>query len=197
MTIQFDKDGYATSSGTVTIFNVTPDTRECFGATDEFINAGQGLPADAYLDAPPKVKKGFVICRTADGTEWEYVVDHRGETRYSTVTGVSFIVSEIGDYPAKTTDIAPTTEFDQWDGKLWVTDTEAQYIADVKNATDKKSELIGEASVVIAPLADANTGGYIDESDIPILSEWQRYRYALTKVDVSKAPDIEWPLTPN
>lgn len=197
MTIQFDKDGYATSAGTVTVYNVTSDTGEYIGTTDEFINEGQGIPAHAYLDLPPNIREGFVICRVAEGSAWEYVVDHRGKIRYSTITGAEFIVSVIGDYPSNSTETAPSTEFDRWNGKCWVTDTEAQYVADVKNATDKKAELIAEASVIIAPLADANAGGYIDESDIPILSEWQRYRYALTKVDASKAPDIEWPELPN
>lgn len=40
-----------------------------------------------------------------------------------------------------------------------------------------------EADSVIAPLKDASEGGYIDETDKPTLTEWQKYRYSLTKVD--------------
>ncbi len=40
-----------------------------------------------------------------------------------------------------------------------------------------------EADSVIAPLKDASEGGYIDEADKPRLTEWQKYRYSLTKVD--------------
>ncbi|RZN54919.1 tail fiber assembly protein [Escherichia sp. E10V10] len=64
-------------------------------------------------------------------------------------------------------------------------------VADVK-----KAALLAEASVVIAPLADALAGGYIDDADVPRLAAWQKYRYALTKVDTSTAPDITWPLQP-
>ncbi|WP_145554843.1 phage tail protein [Yersinia canariae] len=125
MTIQFDKDGYSTSAGTVTVYNVMPDSREYIASSDEFINTGQGLPAHAYLDSPPKPKKGFVICRTSDQSAWEYVADHRGEVRYSTVTGVSFAVGQIGSYPDDSTDKAPVTPFDKWDGKQWATDADA------------------------------------------------------------------------
>lgn len=53
--------------------------------------------------------------------------------------------------------------------------------------------LISEASAIIAPMSDAKAGGYIDESDLPLLDKWQRYRYALTKVDTSNP---EWPVKP-
>lgn len=125
MTIQFDKDGYATSTGTVIVHNAMPDTREYMGSSDELINTGQGLPAHAYLDSPPNPKKGFVICRMSDQSAWEYVADHRGEIRYSTVTGGAFAVSQIGNYPDDSTDKAPATPFDKWDGKRWGTDADA------------------------------------------------------------------------
>ncbi|EKN3738780.1 MULTISPECIES: tail fiber assembly protein [Yersinia] len=63
-------------------------------------------------------------------------------------------------------------------------------------AQQKKAELIAYASEVIDPMRDAKDGGYIDDEDIPRLAEWQKYRYELTKVDVSTAPDIEWPAIP-
>ncbi len=60
----------------------------------------------------------------------------------------------------------------------------------------QKKELIKEASEMINPMLDAKNGGYIEKEDIKRLDEWQRYRYALTKVDISLAPDIEWPQKP-
>ncbi|CNI78844.1 tail assembly chaperone gp38 [Yersinia pekkanenii] len=45
-------------------------------------------------------------------------------------------------------------------------------------------------------MRDAKDGGYIDDEDIPRLTAWQKYRYTLTKVDISAAPDIEWPVAP-
>ncbi|CRY69778.1 putative phage tail fiber assembly protein [Yersinia pekkanenii] len=63
-------------------------------------------------------------------------------------------------------------------------------------AQHKKAELIAHASEVIDPMRDAKDGGYIDDEDIPRLTAWQKYRYTLTKVDISAAPDIEWPVAP-
>ncbi|CRY69453.1 tail fiber assembly protein [Yersinia pekkanenii] len=58
----------------------------------------------------------------------------------------------------------------------------------------KKTELIAHAAEVIAPMRDAKDGGYIDDEDIPRLAAWQKYRYDLTKVDVSRP---KWPEVPD
>lgn len=52
-------------------------------------------------------------------------------------------------------------------------------------------KLINEVTNIIAPMADALNGGYIDDKDIRRLDKWQRYRYELTKINISLAPDIE------
>lgn len=56
--------------------------------------------------------------------------------------------------------------------------------------------LLAEATTIIAPLADAQAGDYIDDADVPRLAEWQRYRYQLTKVNTSTAPDLTLPPRP-
>lgn len=192
MTIQFDKDGYAVTSGTVTVYNFMPDTREYIGSSSEFISRGQGLPAYSHIDEPLKAKKGFAVCRTQDNRSWEYVADHRGETRYSTVTRAEVLIKELGEYPENTTDITPA-QFDMWNGSAWVVDEAAKSKAAIQSATLKKAELIAAATVIISPLADAEAGGYIEDTDIPILSAWRKYRYALTKVDVNNPV---WPVAP-
>ncbi|EAC1938297.1 TPA: tail assembly chaperone [Escherichia coli] len=58
---------------------------------------------------------------------------------------------------------------------------------------EKKAALIAEAGQVIAPLSDALAGGYIDDADKPKLTDWQKYRYALTKVDPANPV---WPEKP-
>lgn len=63
-------------------------------------------------------------------------------------------------------------------------------------AEQHKIDLINKATNIIAPMTDALNGGYIDDKDIEQLDKWQRYRYALTKIDISLAPDIEWPQKP-
>lgn len=61
------------------------------------------------------------------------------------------------------------------------------------DAESKKSSLISHATQVIAPLKDALDGGYIEDEDKPKLTSWQKYRYALTKVDTSNP---QWPEKP-
>jgi hypothetical protein len=63
----------------------------------------------------------------------------------------------------------------------------------IEAATELKQNLLRLASETIAPLKDALDGGYIDDADIPLLSAWQKYRYALTKVDPSQPV---WPERP-
>lgn len=60
-------------------------------------------------------------------------------------------------------------------------------------ATRKIATLRAEADSIIAPLKDALDGGYIGDSDKLKLTEWQKYRYALTKVDPTKPV---WPTKP-
>ncbi|HHQ9378185.1 TPA: tail fiber assembly protein [Enterobacter roggenkampii] len=66
----------------------------------------------------------------------------------------------------------------------------------VVEAEQQKTALLAGATAIIAPMADAQAGGYIEDSDVPRLAEWQRYRYKLTKVDTSTAPEISWPEPP-
>ncbi|CNI22919.1 tail fiber assembly protein p37 [Yersinia thracica] len=90
------------------------------------------------------------------------------------------------------------------EGLVSITEDEAMLIANpppthaefILIAQHKKTELIAEAAEVIDPMCDAKDGGYIDDEDIPRLSAWQKYRYELTKVDVSNTPDIKWPVAP-
>lgn len=57
----------------------------------------------------------------------------------------------------------------------------------------QKQALISEATVIIDPLKDALDGGYIYDADKPRLTEWQKYRYEVTKVDPGKPV---WPPKP-
>lgn len=186
----------ATVAGEITVFNYDGETREYLSSSVEFLPVGVGIPANSCTDAPGEEKNGFTICRTADFTAWEYVTDHRGETVYSAETGEAFTITVPGDYPEGTTRLAPATPYDKWNGSQWVTDLKALHAADVMAAEQTKTALLAEATAIISPLADAQAGGYIDDADIPHLAEWQRYRYKLTKVDTSTAPEISWPEPP-
>lgn len=195
MTIEFDKDGYAITAGDVTVYNAMPDTREYIGSSSEFINLGQGLPGHAYTDQPLKAKKGFAVCRTQDNKSWEYVADHRGEIRFSTISKQEIIIKELGDYPANTADIAPA-EFDRWDGNAWVSDEAARTAAIRQAAASKKAELKAVADSEIEWRQDAVDDKSASTKEIADLAAWRKYRVELMRVDTSKAPDIEWPVIP-
>ncbi|HFZ8412828.1 TPA: tail fiber assembly protein [Salmonella enterica subsp. enterica serovar Aberdeen] len=186
----------ATVAGDITVFNYDDKTREYLSSSVEFLHVGVGVPANSCIDAPGKIKEGFTVCRTVDGKAWEDIVDHRGDTVYSTKTGEKVTITVPGEYPEDTTTLAPATPYDKWNGSQWVTDLKAQHAADVMAAEQTKTALLAEATAIIAPLADAQAGGYIDDADVPRLAEWQRYRYKLTKVDTSTAPDITLPPKP-
>ncbi|MCG4668197.1 tail fiber assembly protein, partial [Escherichia coli] len=76
----------ATVAGEVVVHSYDNKTREYLCTSTEYLAVGVGLPAHSCTDAPGERRAGYVICRTADLTAWEYVPDHRGETVYNTET---------------------------------------------------------------------------------------------------------------
>lgn len=63
-------------------------------------------------------------------------------------------------------------------------------------AEGRKSELIRDAGEAIAILQDADELGIATEDELASLTLWKRYRVMLNRLDISKAPDIEWPEKP-
>ncbi len=129
----------ATKAGNITVYNYDGKTREYISTSNEYLAIGVGIPAYSCLDEPGIHKAGYAICRSMDLNSWEYVPDHRGEIVYKTETGDAKEITAPGDYPENTTTIAPLTPFDKWDGKKWVTDTEAQHSAASARLTRQKS----------------------------------------------------------
>ncbi|EJA5727947.1 tail fiber assembly protein [Salmonella enterica] len=186
----------ATEAGDITVFNYDDETREYLSSSVEYLAVGVGIPASSCTDAPGEGREGFAICRTADFTAWEYVADHRGETVYSTETGESVIVSLPGDYPEGTTTQAPATPYDKWGGSAWVTDTEAQHVANVAAAEQMKSELLAEAQGTISIWQTELQLGVINEDDKASLVKWLAYIKLLQAVDTSTAPNLNLPIPP-
>lgn len=61
----------------------------------------------------------------------------------------------------------------------------------------KEKELrISEASAKISPLQDAVDLGMATDEEVVQLTEWKKYRVLLNRVDISEAPDIDWPEVP-
>lgn len=63
-------------------------------------------------------------------------------------------------------------------------------------AESKRADLMAEATVAINPLQDAVDLEEATAEEVTQLKKWKSYRVALNRLDMSKAPDIAWPQTP-
>ncbi|MTC37240.1 tail fiber assembly protein [Providencia alcalifaciens] len=190
-------NGLASKAGWVKTYIADPATREYLNATMEYVNFDVSVSAGAYIDAPELPEKaGFAVVRTKDGLRWEIVTDNRGKTAYHTVNRQSIIINFIGDLPVELTLLEPKTEFDVWNGKKWVTDTESQKASFIVQAEYEKAQRLEEANKAITDLQDAIDVGLALDGDVEKLQEWKKYRVLLNRVDTSLAPDIDWPQKP-
>ncbi|EHR7931406.1 tail fiber assembly protein [Escherichia marmotae] len=183
----------AVKAGDITVYNYDGETREYISTSIEYLAIGVGIPAHSCLDAPGKNKTGYAICRADDLKSWEYVPDHRGEIIYNTETGESKEITELGDYPDKTTTIAPLTPYDKWDGEKWVTDTEAQHGAAVEAAEIHRQSLIDAAMASISLIQlKLQAGRKLTQAETTRLNAVLDYIDAVTATDASTTPDIIW-----
>ncbi|MTB39308.1 MULTISPECIES: tail fiber assembly protein [unclassified Providencia] len=194
---EIGQDGYVSQTGWVKTYYINEVTQEYIGATMEHITIGGGLPAGAYLDAPQLPEKDDIaIVRSADEKSWLHVTDHRGKTAYNTETRQPLEVDFIGDLPDTLTLLEPKTEFDKWNGKKWITDTEAQKASLIAEAGNEKAQRLDEANNTIMYLQEAVDVDLATEIEAAALQEWKKYRVLLNRVDTSTAPDIDWPEKP-
>lgn len=191
-----NKEGIATAAGDITVFNYDSVTREYLFSTVEYLAVGVGIPAASCTDAPGEEMPGYAICRTAELSGWEYIVDHRGEDVFSTETGEPVAITSLGDYPDGATTLAPATPYDTWNGSEWVTDTEAQHTAEVAAAEQQKAALLVEAQATISLWQTELQLGIISDEDKASPVARISYIKAVQAVDTSAAPDINWPEKP-
>ncbi len=192
--VTLDNDGLAKSAGTLKVYNFDAVSGEYTGTTDEYLLPGVGIPANACTSAPPSVAAGQVAIFRNGG--WVTEPDHRGEKVYSVADGSEVMVTETGEYPSGTTTLKPSSGFDSWDGKKWVTDTDALRAADVAEAARHKAELISQANSMTQAWQTQLSLGIITETDRASLTVWMMYIQMVQTVDVSTAPDISWPQEP-
>ena len=86
---------------------------------------------------------------------WISREDHRGEVVFDTENGNTLEITEPGAYPEGTTTLAPANAWQKWNGKAWVDDAEAMWIALVSEADAEKKSLLKQANEAIATLQDA------------------------------------------
>ncbi len=164
------------------------------GWSDEYINVGVSMPGHS-TDIDPGEEVTGKIAVFSNG-EWVQNEDHRGDTVYSTADGSVSTVDYIGPIKAGYTSIAPSGPYQKWDGKKWVTDTDAQHAADVEAANQQKQALLDNAAEVTSDWKTELALGIIGDEDKVSLIEWMNYTKAVKAVDTSTAPDITWPTPP-
>ncbi|EKJ9975755.1 tail fiber assembly protein [Escherichia coli] len=193
---ELNQDMIATVAGEIPVYNYDGETREYLSSSVEYLAVGVGIPANSCVDAPGEKKEGFAICRTADLSSWEYVTDHRGQTVYSTETMQQVDVTTLGDYPEGTTPNAPASPYDKWDGEKWVTDSDAKHQGDIADAEQHRQMLLAQVDELSSDWRVELMLGDISEENKKNLSSWMAYKTAVKAVDVSTAPDINWPVQP-
>ena len=193
---ELNQDMIATVAGEITVYNYDGETREYLSSSVEYLAVGVGIPANSCIDAPSENNEGFAICRTADLSSWEYITDHRGQTVYSTETGQQVEVTALGSYPEGTTPNAPTSPYDKWDGEKWVTDSAAKHEGDIADAEQHRQMLLAQVDELSSDWRVELMLGDISEENKKKLSSWMAYKTAVKAVDVSTAPDINWPAQP-
>ncbi|ENR5391187.1 tail fiber assembly protein [Providencia rettgeri] len=194
---EFDNNGLAIIAGWAEVYLCDPITREYVRASLDNVPFGGSVVADAYLDKPDlPTKENVAILRSEDEKSWLHVADFRGSTAYCTENRQPVEIGFIGDLPDTLTLLEPKTEFDKWNGKKWVTDTEAQKAALVAQAEQEKAQRLDEANSAITYLQDAIEVGLDDDNYQAKLTAWKTYRVFLNRVDTSLAPDIDWPEKP-
>ena len=120
MTITFNQDGFAETSGEITVY--CTDNQGIYSHnTTEYVSEGGSISAGSYLDDTPQPKQGFVIVRVENN--WQYQADHRG-TYYSKETGEKVEHTALGELPDNLTALAPLTAPCKWNGTEWVKDEE-------------------------------------------------------------------------
>ncbi|WP_289367600.1 tail fiber assembly protein [Pantoea stewartii] len=193
---QLDKNLIAINYGEISVYNYDGVSREYLSTITETLAKGVGIPANSCVDAPLEKKEGMKVCRTKDFSAWEYISDHRGETVYNTETGESFIITELGDYPTNTTSKVPASEYCKWDGENWVEDFSLKHEADKKIAEKHREDILNSIDKTISDWKIELLLGDISDNDKAKLSAWMAYKSAVKAVDVSTAPEVNWPQKP-
>ncbi|MDN0099797.1 tail fiber assembly protein [Yersinia enterocolitica] len=180
----------------ITVFNYHYETKEFTGETDEYIAPYTGIPGSSTLIAPLPPKAGYAVVFNEDAQQWKYTEDYRDTEVYDTQTGYSRPVITLGPLPEGFTSQAPTSQFDRWEGSRWVKDEEAEKRHHLAEAEQKKRALLNEASAKIQTLQDSIELGLATETTEAELLAWRKYRVQLNQLDISAAPDIDWPPMP-
>ncbi|WP_063657410.1 tail fiber assembly protein [Candidatus Arsenophonus triatominarum] len=101
------------------------------------------------------------------------------------------MAEEFRQHPLEKYMVAGKNGLPEW--KMYPPPTKEKLVA---RAESDKRGLLLEAGQIIAPLQDAVDLGIATEKEKDRLATWKRYRVYVNRVDVSSAPDIDWPEKP-
>ncbi|WP_445612284.1 tail fiber assembly protein [Hafnia alvei] len=102
-----------------------------------------------------------------------------------------------GGVPRDTTEKAPTSDFDLWDGAEWIKDTQAEKYFHIEAAVREHKGRINLATDRINTLQDAIGLEMATDFEVERLKAWRKYCVLLSRVDTSKAPDVDWSQEPS
>jgi hypothetical protein len=93
------------------------------------------------------------------------------------------------------------------DGKIRIAGTDGlpEWSLTPKHTREQLIELAEQQKITLRALADSEIAwrqgaiieGIASDKEIADLSEWNKYRVFLMRIDTRKAPDIEWPKKPS
>lgn len=194
MNLTYDDQGFALESGWEHC-HVCQQDGAYIGTDDVYVSINAGLPAHAYLEAPPAHREGEWPSRTGRNEPWQILPDLRGKVAYHVETKQSRIIIALGELPDCETLLVPTSLTDVWRDAQWVADPAAAAAAAFATATATRTSLLAEANQHIAVLGDAVELGMATDAEQAAYTAWRRYRVELTRLDLTASP-INWPHQP-
>lgn len=191
----YDEQGYALNEGFESCHCCHPISGIYLGLMEQWVSIHCGLPAGAYLDAPPEQIVGKWPRRMNREQSWELVDDLRGQKAYNINTHAEHTITEPGPLASDLTLLAPGSPFDKWDGTAWVYDAAAADAYELATASSKRAALLAEANEQITYLSEAIDLGMATAEEQASHTAWRQYRVLLGRVDITKIP-INWPVKP-
>jgi len=156
-----------------TIYQFDPTTGEYQGEfnakTDPFGN--DLLPPDNHksrtTDSPPEQKDGYSIVRS--NGQWTYIEDLRGQTIYSTETGLPKAIDELGPIPEGYTTLERPEPYYVFSDGQWIEDQELKRTYTVPQTV---TPLQARKALRLAGLKEA-VDSIVDNLDEETREEWE------------------------
>ncbi|WP_063655007.1 tail fiber assembly protein [Candidatus Arsenophonus triatominarum] len=101
---------------------------------------------------------------------------------FDTKSRQSVTLEKLGKVPEYLTSLAPTSQFDVWDGEKWIKDTEAGKLAERQKLEGIKQQKLYDATREIAPLQDAVDLDIATEEERKRLITWKKYRVLVNRI---------------